>query len=150
MGLTNALSIPIFPTGIQPAYPQNCFALLAPLPSFTSSQPCILALSLMHRQPAFPNRPSVTWSSQTPLNWWCAHSPASCHRAVCKRCSRCLCCQTKPRSASKLGRIYLPIYLPIYLSTYMCVYIYICLSDNIGVSTGSQHAGDLSTGGEPP
>lgn len=56
------------PSGTQQAHPQSCFASLAPLPSFTSSQPSILVLSLIHRHPAFSTVPSVTWSSQTPLN----------------------------------------------------------------------------------
>ena len=61
-------SILYFSSGILPAHPQSCFASLAPLPSFTSSQPSILVLSLIHRHPAFSTVPSVTWSSQIPLN----------------------------------------------------------------------------------
>ena len=81
-------------TGFLPAHPQSCFASLAPLLLFTSFK-CII-LSLIHRQ--------------TPLNWWCTHSPALCHKVACKRCSRSLCCLTKPRSASKLGSLTLYMY----------------------------------------
>ena len=92
-------------TGSLPAHPQSCFASLAPLPLLTSFQHTIL--SLMHRQSVLP---CVPWSSQIPLNWWCSHSPALSHKAACKRCSRNLCCLTKPRSASNLGSMILYTY----------------------------------------
>ena len=91
-------------------FPQSYFASLAPLPLLTSSQLSILALSLIHRQPEFPSITSMTWFSQTPLNWWYVHSPALSHKVACKRCSRSLCCLTKPRSASKLGSMILYTY----------------------------------------
>ena len=90
----------IFPSGTLPVHPQSYSASPALLHSFTSF---LLSIQVMHKQLGLPNRLSVTWSPQTPLNWCCTSSPVSSHRQVCRRCSRVLCCLTLQRSASELG-----------------------------------------------
>ena len=115
------------PSGILPAHPQSCFASHDLLHLSTSFQLSILALSW---QTVLPRRPSLIWSSRNPLNWWCAHSPASSHRAVCKKYLKGLCCLTWLRLALKLGKM-IPERTFLYIThihyichSALCVYTY--------------------------
>ena len=97
-------------SGILLVHLQSCFASAAPLPSFISSQPSILVLSLIHRQLQLSNRLSVTWSPPAHVSWYCTSYPVFSLRAECRRHSESLCSLTLPRSVM-FESTQLPIYV---------------------------------------
>ena len=120
-------------SGILLVHQQSCFASAAPLPSFISSQPSILALSLEHRQPQLSNRLSVTWSPPAHVSWYCTSYPVFSLRAECRKRSESLCSLTLPRSVM-FESTQLPIICPQYecytllIASTCIVYMYYCVS----------------------